>query len=366
MKRTALPSSLLALLIASLLLSQLGSAAAAEREPVREWFEPASGCDGWYQHITDDEVIQLVWVVGEGGTLSADQRAAALGAEPCTGWQEASPFGGEDALSEENVPGPLLADLELEVELVGESSPTALQVSVKITPLEELPASVNLRLMVTVDHGDEGGLDSHFVVHHYHWSSAFFHDAGNLTEWDYTIESSRLTEDGVPFTNEDIWRLNVVALLVDDLNNSILAATKSRVATPSSVPPTGEAVPFIVVGIGLLAGFAVIVLAERSREVGLPHISGGLQLVKGEWQATVLVRAGKHDMVLKGAHADAPWRIAKSPRGQRLAAGEERTFRVRLRCSGDETPEALTRWEVDVEELGGWVLDLRLPPRGES
>jgi|GEM_PF-887096 hypothetical protein len=370
-------SVLFAIIACTLFLTQLGLATAAEREPVREWFEPAAGCPGWDEHITDDGVVQLVWMVGEGGTLAADQRAESLGAEPCTKWQEASLFEAGDNLSSENFSRQVSADLELEVELVGESSPTALDIRVNITPLEELQASVNLRLLVTVDHSEGEGLDSHFVVKHYHWSSSFYRGEGNLTEWNYTIDSSRFSEDGIPFTSDEIWRLNVVVLLVDDLNNSILAATKTGISTPSSVPPTGQSMPAILLGIGLLVGFVVIVLGERNREEGLPHISGGLHRLKGEWKAIVQVRAGKHDMVLKGAHADAPWRIVKPPRGQRLAAGEEKTFEVRLRYSKKAAtsdgsseqkslPEAMTRWEVDVEELGGWVLDLRLPPRSQS
>ena len=352
---------LLHILLAALLLAPVGSAS-AEREPVREWFQPESGCEGWYEHMTDEGLIQLVWVIGEGAMLAGEQRAEALGADACSGWQEGFPFGGEDALSPENDPQPELADLTLDVRVSGGEEPTALEIEVVITPIEDLPDSVNLRLLLTVDHPTSGEPDSHFVVQHYQWSSAFHRQANITTEWNETIDASRLASDGVPFTHSDLWRLNVVVLLVDDLDHSIHAAAGTPVETPSSVPPTADAAHLYLLGLAILAGLGMIVRAEWKREVCLPKLTGRLARRGQAWTAHVTLVAGRSPVTLKGADAEAPWRVAKQPKERVIKPGESFDVGVRLKVTEQPPPSARTHWSIEVEQLGGWVLDLSLTP----
>ena len=351
---------MLQILLAALLLTPVGIAS-ADREPVREWFEPESGCDGWYEHITDEGVIQLVWVVGDGAMLAGEQRAGGLGAEACSGWQEGFPFGGEDALSPENDPQDELADLTLDVRVSGGVEPKALEIEVGITPIEDLPDSVNLRLLLTVDHPTSGP-DSHFVVKHYQWSSAFHHQANMTTEWNETIDSSRLASDEVPFTHSDLWRINVVVLLVDDLNHSIHAASRSPVETPSSVPSTADAAHLYLFGLAILAGLGMIVRAEWKREMCLPKLTGRLARRGQTWTAHVTLVAGRSPVTLKGADADAPWRVPKQPKERVIKPGESVDVGVRLKVTEQPPPSVRTHWSVEVEQLGGWVLDLSLTP----
>ena len=351
---------MLQILLAAMLLTPVGIAS-ADREPVREWFEPESGCDDWSEHMTDEGVIQLVWVVGDGAMLAGEQRAAALGAEACSGWQEASPFGGEDALSSENQPQSELADLTLDVLVNGGMEPTSLEIEVGITPIDDLPESVNLRLLLTVDHPILGP-DNHFVVQHYHWSTSFHHEAGLQTDWNYTIDAARMEQDGIPFSRDDLWRFNVVVLLVDDLNNSIHAAVSTDVETPSSVPAIADYAHLYLLGIAILIGLGMSVRAEWKREVCLPKLTGRLTRRGQAWNAHVTLVAGRSPVTLKGADVDAPWRVPKQPKERVIKPGESVDVRLRMKVTEQSPSPARTRWSIEVEQLGGWVLDLSLTP----
>ena len=337
--------------------AELGS-----RPPVREWFADDDGCDGRPPFRADDSTIEIVWALGEEAMLAAEQRAVALDADACSYWQEGSPFGGADEMNEGNVPGPVLAELEIEVHVSEDPEPRELQVTVGITPLENLSDSIGLRLLITVDHVQIGETTSHSVVRHYQWSSAFHHQANITTEWNKTIDASRLASDEVPFTHSDLWRLNVVVLLVDDLDHSIHAAAESPVETPSSVLPTPDAAHLYLLGLGILAGLGMIVRAEWKREVCLPKLTGRIACRGQAWTAHVTLVAGRSPVTLKGADADAPWRVAKQPKELVINPGESVDVSLKLKVTEQPPPSARTHWSIEVEQLGGWVLDLSLTP----
>ncbi len=332
---------------------------------VFESFIDGNNCDGDFDSVERlDSDVSLNWIHGEGSSLAGQQRAEKLGADACSQWQNGESLENATAISS-------LAKLTLTVDIVateqdGETTTTditqsaGLLLEVEIEPLEDLEESLNLRWYVTVDHTPVGNGIADDVVLHYGWSSSFYHQAGNTTNWTQVIDSERLTEDEIPFTINDLWRLEVTVMLVDDLNATVSGIDHTQVQTLDRIPNIAGMFPVILLVIAIVAGLVIIVRQDYQREVGLPLLTGTLRYIKKEWIAEVRVTAGKYDLTIKGASATLPWKMSRVPKQQLVPAGTSRNFSVKLR-STEENNEAETHWEVEVEELGGWVLDLKLP-----
>ena len=332
---------------------------------VFESFIDGNNCDGNFDSVKRlDSDVSLNWIHGEGSSLAGQQRAEKLGADACSQWQNGESLENATSISS-------LAKLTLTVDIVateqdGETTTTditqsaGLLLEVEIEPLEDLEESLNLRWYVTVDHTPVGNEIADDVVLHYGWSSSFYHQAGNTTNWTQVIDSERLTEDEIPFTINDLWRLEVTVMLVDDLNATVSGIDHTQVQTLDRMPNIAGMFPVILLVIAIVAGLVIIVRQDYQREVGLPLLTGTLRYIKKEWIAEVRVTAGKYDLTIKGASATLPWKMSRVPKQQLVPAGTSRDFSVKLR-STEENNEAKTHWEVEVDELGGWVLDLKLP-----
>jgi hypothetical protein len=201
-------------------------------------------------------------------------------------------------------------------------------------------------------------------VKHYGWTSSFYHNEGNVTNWSQEISTERLQEDGIPFSAGDLWRLEVIVLFIDDLNHTIYGVDSVQLQSPSIIPDTAGMLPTILIAIAVVVGLIVIIRQDQQREVGLPRLRGTLHQDKRGWYAEVMISAGIRDVTLKGAFADEPWKMGRIPKQQLIVAETSRNFTVKLRCSDETTKEVPTHWKVEVDELGSWVLDLTLPVRG--
>ena len=111
----------------------------------------------------------------------------------------------------------------------------------------------------------------------------------------------------------------------------------------------------------MIVGLIVIVRQDQQREVGLPRLRGTLHNDHRGWYADIVITAGTRDATLTGAYADEPWKIGKTPKQQLVVAGTSRNFTVKLRCNNVDCELVSTHWKIEVEELGGWILDLNLP-----
>ena len=329
---------------------------------VIESFIDDSGCD--FDNQANNNV-RLNWAFGNESILSGQQRAEALGADACTRWINGEQ---DDYDMNENVQ---IVDVSLEVDAYfpsenddNEKPETlfeGLYLSAQIIPLEDLPESLNFRWYVTVDHSPLGQNVAQDLVKHYGWSSSFHHDKLNITNWSHEINSERLVEDGIPFTEDDLWRLEVVILFVDDLNHSIYGGDSVQLHTPSSIPDRMVMIPTIIIGIAVIVGLIVIVRQDQQREVGLPRLRGTLHKENRGWHADIVITAGTRDATLTGAYAEEPWKMGKAPKQQLVVAGTSRNFSVKLRCNNPECDIVATHWKIEVDELGAWVLDLNLP-----
>tara|TARA_B100001750_G_scaffold244343_1_gene261449 strand:+ start:2166 stop:3266 length:1101 start_codon:yes stop_codon:yes gene_type:complete len=329
---------------------------------VIESFIDESGCD--YEQVSQNNV-RLNWGFGNESILSGEQRADALGAEACTMW-----INGEQGGFVKNEISKMV-DVSLEVESLfstenndlgsSEAPFNGLYMAAQIIPLEDLPESVNMRWYVTVDYSPLGRGVVQDLVKHYGWTSSFHHDELNITNWSHEISEERLEEDGIPFKEDELWRLEVVVLFIDDLNHTIYGVDSFQLQSPNDIPDKNVMIPTIIIAIAVIVGLIVIVRQDQQREVGLPRLRGTLHNDQRGWYADIVITAGTRDATLTGAYADEPWKIGKTPKQQLVVAGTSRNFTVKLRCNNVDCELVSTHWKIEVEELGGWILDLNLP-----
>ena len=339
----------------------------SQENHVYESFVDDSGCGFDYDYNSN---VRLNWIHSNDSTLAAKQRAENLGAENCSTWINGAPT------SNSNVDGiTKLVETDLQVTLLwnhalgndGKNSSeltfSGLQLSTSILPLENLSESLNMRWYITVDYDSIGDVIVHDLVKHYGWTSSFYHEEGNITNWTHEVSIERLQEDGLPTSEDELWRMEVVILFVDDLNHTIYGADKIQLEAPTNVPnSTAEKFPTILIGIVVIVGLLIIVRQDQRREIGLPRLRGTLyQNNNDSWYAKVMITAGIFDVTLKGAFANEPWKMGKVPTQQLIPAETSRSFTVKMKCSGIIDDTVPTHWKVDVDELGGWVLDLNLP-----
>jgi hypothetical protein len=124
---------------------------------------------------------------------------------------------------------------------------------------------------------------------------------------------------------------------------------------------TGQRVSTVLALGAILLGMAAISRAEWKREVMLPKLRGGRD---STGQSIAFLKAGKRDVHLREVRVLAPWKLAKGIRSMDLPAGTEKTISIFVKPErGDTNPHTTiveTEWSIEVDEMGGWVLDLVL------
>lgn len=323
---------------------------------VWETFDSAEGCATEpFAHPLESDV-HLNWAHGEASSMAGQQRADALGGEACSAWLNGADFDNATSLV-----GGVEIDFSVEIVRGEDRLSSGLQLDAKITPTSNLSNSVGVRWFITLDNAPLGEREVDNLVLHFGWSSAFHHDEGNVTNWSEFIDEERLELDGIPISDDDLWRVEVALIVMDDLNHSILAASNVKLESPTLIPGRSVALPVIFAVVGVASLFALVIRGEKRREEGLPRLSGTLTKETKGWVVKATFSAGNRDVTLKGASAEQPWRIGRVASEQLIPSETVRTFTATMRCPDEELAGAVTHWEIDVDELGGWVLDLKLP-----
>lgn len=319
-----------------------------------EVFVPESGCDGSQSAERSDWDAILNWRMGEGSSLAGRQRADALGASECSVWLNGD-------LTENQTTIYSQVDLRLSVEKIMDGDEIGLHLEAEINLDEEVSETMNLRWFITVDRIKSGQNNVDDIVMNYGWSASFNRSLTDSQQWQQFIDEEQLISDEIPSDDNELWRIEVTIVMMDDLNQSIIGIDTIQLESPSIVPDVGGMGPTIILGILIACGLLAIVFQDYKREVGIPRLKGVIIFENANPVAKVTIDAGKFDATLKGVKAERPWRVSRSPSDQLITAGTSREFLVKLRGGNDESTEVELRWEIDVDELGGWVLDLKLP-----
>ncbi|HIA40201.1 MAG TPA: hypothetical protein EYN88_04895 [Candidatus Poseidoniales archaeon] len=154
-------------------------------------------------------------------------------------------------------------------------------------------------------------------------------------------------------------------------NETILATAVASVPTRWQLATLEDGVPWIIGTVVIIAAMAMVIHAERRREMELPKVSGKLLPAPSagnqtRYKVAIDIKAGSLPAELIKVDTSPPWKIRRAPKRQMLAPGSESSWQLDVRA-GEEMGHRGVNVHVSftVEGAGdGWVMDLRLkPPR---
>ena len=283
-----------------------------------------------------DDVLRISWHPedSELGTLKTNDRYLELGER--------------QVVDHHSVP----ANAELHA-TVRWSDEQTLNVTVEIQILANIENGI-LRLILIEDDVEMFGRtpSQHAVVRLY--------DPTPITDGNGTIH--RELTPGHGLTIEDAERLRFVILLSDMMTEENHALLSMTLPLSDNGPRDSGHRASTLLGLGIIIfSLTAIVRSEWKREVMLPRLSGGRD---DKGQPIAHLKAGLRDVHLREVRVLSPWRLAKEIREIDLPAGTERTITVRVKpdrgLNEVHTSIIETEWSIEVDEMGGWVLDLTL------
>ncbi len=291
---------------------------------------------GMGDEVPDDDVIRMAWHPEESelGTLKTDDRYLELG----------------ELSIVEHDSKPATALLHT---IIQWSTEQTLNITVNVNVTTEIENGI-LRLILIEDSVEMFGRtpDQHAVVRMY--------DPNPIGEGNGTINRELVLIDGL--TIDDANKLQLVVMLSDMMTEENHALLSTPVPLASNGPTeTGQRVSTLM-GLGfIIFSLTAIVRAEWKREVMLPKLRGGRD--QGG-RPVAHLKAGRRDLHLREVRVLEPWKLAKVVREIDLPAGTEKTIPILVKPSQSEnevlTTIIQTEWSIEVEEMGGWVLDLTL------
>jgi hypothetical protein len=247
---------------------------------------------------------------------------------------------------------PIPANAELHA-MVRWSDDYTLNVTVDIQILSEIENGI-LRLILIEDDVEMFGRtpSQHAVVRLY--------DPTPIPDGNGTVQREFNLGNGL--SSDDSQRLRFVILLSDMMTEENHALLAMNVPQSDNGPEDSGHRASTLLALGIIILFLTgIVRSEWKREVMLPRLRGSRD---AEGRPVAHLKAGLRDLHLKEVRVLPPWRMAKEIREIDLPAGTERTIAVRVKPARGlnevNTLTIETEWSIEVDEMGGWVLDLTL------
>ena len=283
-----------------------------------------------------DDVIRMSWHPEESelGTLKTDDRYMELGENKI--------------VDHASIPSQAI----LHVTVLW-SSEQSLNVSVNVNLTANLENGI-LRLILIEDGVEMFGRDpsQHAVVRLY--------DPTPIGNGNGTIQ--RELQLGSRLSINDAERLRFVILLSDMMTEENQAMLSLNVPIAENGPAeTGQRVSILFALGAITLTMAAIIRSEWKREVMLPKLRGSRDDLG---RPVAHLKAGLRDLKLREVRVQSPWRMAKEIREIELSAGMEKVFHVRVKPERGQsevlTDVIETEWSIEVDEMGGWVLDLTM------
>ena len=286
--------------------------------------------------IPNDEIIRMAWYPEDSdlGSLKTTDRFAELG----------------ELRTVEHPAIPANATMKT---TIAWASKNVLNITVQINTTSAIENGI-LRIILVENEVEMFGRTptQHAVVRLY--------DPTPIGDGNGTISRELALTNGL--TMSDASRLQLVVLLSDMMSEDNHALLASNLPKPDSGPSeTGQRVATLM-GVGVIAlALAAIVRAEWKREVFLPKLRGSRDK---DGHPIAYLRTGLRDVTIREVRVLSPWKLTKGIRDIELSAGTEKTIPVRVKLERGQT-EVKTRvieteWSIEVDEMGGWVLDLTL------
>ncbi len=147
------------------------------------------------------------------------------------------------------------------------------------------------------------------------------------------------------------------------------------VSTPPTKWQTGQitdVLMWFVATLAVVGGMILVILAERTREIELPRLSGNLgQAISAgkmiSFEVNIEVSAGNTPAELIRCEVDDPWKIRRAPKRRTLKNNEKISWTMDVRTKTEFIDESISIHVAFklLERNESWVMDLRLYPKND-
>ena len=237
-----------------------------------------------------------------------------------------------------------------------------------VAPLVNLRNDVIMQfLFVDENSEDNHGRELSYLVRDLSSEVGFYRTVGNVSNVNVTVSYEHLFAAGVDLSQERYgWKVLIV----------VMGAEADSVDPPgaiavyeTSVPTSSENVglldylpPLAFIAVALVILFTVV-RSSFNQEHGLPEVRARWK--DGNDPAIVIeVDAKRRDVAIRGCEAAEPWSMRGGVKRSTIDSGSSLNFDVRFKKWHHEP--LVLRLKMEVDTLGGWTQNIRLPLRNKS
>ena len=237
-----------------------------------------------------------------------------------------------------------------------------------VSPLVNLRNDVIMQfLFVDENSEDNHGRELSYLVRDLSSEVGFYRTVGNVSNVNVTVSYEHLFAAGVDLSQERYgWKVLIV----------VMGAEADSVDPPgaiavyeTSVPTSSENVglldylpPLAFIAVALVIVFTVV-RSSFNQEHGLPEVRARWK--DGNDPAIVIeVDAKRRDVAIQGCEAAEPWSMRGGVKRSTIDSGSSLNFDVRFKKWHHEP--LVLRLKMEVDTLGGWTQNIRLPLRNKS
>ena len=236
------------------------------------------------------------------------------------------------------------------------------------TPTVELRDDALMQILfIERDATDQHGRELPSLVRDMTSDVGFFTKANNSSAVDVEISYEHLSAAGVDLSEEAYgWRVIFVVLGAEDNATGqpgVIAMYETSVPTSTEDLTVLDHLPPLAMIIVATFIIGSVIRGSLNQEHGLPEIRA---LWKDSKDPVVLIEilAKKKLITTEGCEAIAPWTMRGGVKRSKIEPGEAFTFEVRLKKWHQQG--LLILLKMDVESLGGWTQNIRLPGRKDE
>ena len=333
-----------------------------ERNYVEHFTSSTLGCEACINTNEDDVVVRWWRYSDQTGSSwpddDANLRAENMGVELNESRSIINGNGSESRQHLIDVQGTLSIQSETEDQYF-------LAANLTVEPLVDLRNDVIMQfLFIEQNSEDNHGRELSYLVRDLTSEVGFYRTGGNFTQVDVTVSYNHLIAAGVDLSDEHYgWKVVIV----------VLGAEADSVEPPgvialyeSSVPTSSEDLsfldylpPLVFIAVALVILFSVV-RGSFNQEHGLPEVRARWK--NGKDPAIVIeIEAKRQDVAIQGCEATEPWSMRGGVKRSTVESGSSLSFDVRFKKWRDET--LVLRLKMEVDTLGGWTQNIRLPLR---
>ena len=273
-----------------------------------------------------------------------------------------------------------IIDLPLEINMLDTNADTlidSIMVSSMITPHTNLSNDTTLNVMLVewraiISQNNQQLLKRNLVKE---WipKKDFSVEENSSTNWSFVFTPDYLDAAGIELDQEINERYGLILFVSgnerneENSNSEILGANLAKLPNAAQSTTNEQSLSWIFLILLLLLALILIVISERKREYGIPKLSGKIVERNERGISAILnIKAGNLPLEIKSIEVSEIWSLKTKNLSKMLSINEEIKLNLSIRKrkkdleEGNSYENPTLQVSIEIEDLGGWVLNLPL------